>query len=39
MLLFNNHLFCSSGFKCSGLSIAIEKVIWAVIKKVCRLLV
>jgi len=25
--------FCSSGFKCSGPSIALEKVIWAAIKK------
>jgi len=28
--------FCSSGFKCSGPSIAIEKVIWAATKKACR---
>ena len=33
MLLFNNNSFCSSGFKCSGPSRAIEKVIWAAIKK------
>jgi len=31
--------FCSGGFKYSGSSIAIEKVIWAAIKKVCRPLV
>jgi len=31
--------FCSSGFKCSGPSTAIEKVIWAAIKKVYRRLV
>ena len=33
MLLFKNDSFCSSGFKCSGPSRAIEKVIWAAIKK------
>ena len=33
MLLFNNNSFCSSGFKCSGPSKPIEKVIWAAIKK------
>jgi len=27
------HSFCSSGFQCSGPSIAIEKVIWAAKKK------
>jgi len=37
--LLNNHLFCSSGFKCSGASIAIENMIWATIKKVCQPLV
>ena len=25
--------FCSRSFKCSGLSIAIERVIWAALKK------
>ena len=33
MLLFNNDSFCSSGLECSEPSIAIEKVIWAAIKK------
>ena len=33
MLLFNNDSFCFSGFKCSGPLRAIEKVIWAAIKK------
>ena len=33
MLLFNNDSFCSSGFKCSGPSRAIEKMIWAAIEK------
>ena len=27
---------CSRGFKCSGPSIAIERVIWAALKKGCR---
>ena len=33
MLLFNSNSFCSGGFKCSGPLRAIEKVIWAEIKK------
>ena len=33
MLLFNIDSFCFSGFKCTGPSIAIEKVICAAIKK------
>jgi len=39
MFLSKHHSFGSSGFKCSGPSIAVEKMIWGAMKEVCRPLV
>jgi len=36
MFLSKHHSFGSSGFKCSGPSIAVEKMIWGAMKEVCR---